>query len=488
MANRTALAVCLLVHVAGGATAASPPRPNIVLLLADDLGYGDVACHGHPDLQTPHLDAMAAAGLRFERFYAQSPVCSPTRGSCLTGRHPYRYGIYFANVGHLPPEELTLAELLKGAGYATGHFGKWHLGTLTKDERDGNRGGRQGTDHYSPPWENGFDTCFSTESKVPTWDPLLKPAGASDAGPWWDPVSEPTQAVAYGTAYWSNGRRVTEPLPGDDSRLIMDQSVAFIRRAVAQGRPFFAVVWFHAPHLPVVAGDEYAARYSRFDKYRQHYYGCITALDAQVGRLRDELRRLGVAHDTLLWFASDNGPEGAAGRAPGDAGPLRGRKRDLFEGGIRVPAILEWPARIAGGRTTRLPACTSDYLPTILDLLAIEPVDDRPLDGISLVPLIEGTMTSRPRPIFFETPGQVAVSDNRYKIIRRERAGAGRAGSGGDESPEQFMLFDLLADPGEQHDLADEHPEIVSRMATALEQWRAGCRASRNGADYSAVQ
>jgi len=143
-------------------------KPNIILMMADDLGWGDTGYNGHQRLQTPHLDQMAADGIRFNRFYAAAPVCCPTRGSCITGRHPYRYGIYFANTGHLPKDEMNLAEALKQEGYATGHFGKWHMGTLTKEVVDANRGGRKKNDsNYAPPWERGFDVCFSTESKSP---------------------------------------------------------------------------------------------------------------------------------------------------------------------------------------------------------------------------------------------------------------------------------------------------------------------------------
>jgi arylsulfatase A-like enzyme len=149
-------------------TTQAAEKPNVILIMCDDLGWGDVGFNGNKTIRTPHLDAMAKAGLKFNRFYAAAPVCSPTRGSCVTGRHPYRYGIPFANSGHMKPEELTLAELLKKQGYTTGHFGKWHLGTLTKTVKDANRGGPRGAKHFSPPQANGFDVCFSTESKVPT--------------------------------------------------------------------------------------------------------------------------------------------------------------------------------------------------------------------------------------------------------------------------------------------------------------------------------
>jgi len=235
-------------------------KPNIILCMCDDLGWGDVGFHGNNIVKTPNLDEMAAGGLRFDRFYSAAPVCSPTRGSCLTGRHPYRYGIFSANVGHIKSEELTLAEILRLHGYTTGHFGKWHLGTLTKTIKDANRGGPRGVAHYSPPWENGFDVCFSTESKVPTWDPMIKPSGWKDQR-WWNAVSEDTPIKPYGTHYWVGpGQYETENLEGDDSRIIMDRAIPFIQDAVKQKKPFFAVIWFHAPHWPVVTGPQYRSR------------------------------------------------------------------------------------------------------------------------------------------------------------------------------------------------------------------------------------
>ena len=478
LCRRLILLTALLSLGAGHAGAAAAPRPNVILMMADDLGWGDVGYRGHPDLKTPHLDALAAAGLRLDRFYAAAPVCSPTRGSCLTGRHPYRYGIFSANVGHLPQAEVTLAELLRREGYATGHFGKWHLGTLTKTEPDANRGGPRGADHYAPPDEHGFDVYFSTESKVPTFDPLWKPVNAGRQ--WWDPIADRRQAESYGTAYWSAGGRVTENTDGDDSRVILDRAIPFIRDAVRASQPFFAVIWFHAPHLPVVAGPAHQAAHAQRPGYQRNYFGCIAALDEQVGRLRAELRQLETADNTLLFFCSDNGPEGRAGSAPGTAGHLRGRKRDLFEGGIRVPAVVEWPGRIAPG-VSRVPCCTSDYLPTVRELLNL-PHDDRPLDGISLAPLFRGEMAERPRPIAFESAGQVALIDNRFKALHRP---GGRRDRRPSEGELRLMLFDLIADESETTDVAAEHPDVVKRMGEQLAQWRAECRASRAGQDYA---
>ena len=452
-------------------TTQAADKPNVILIMCDDLGWGDVGFNGNKIIRTPHLDAMAKAGLKFNRFYAAAPVCSPTRGSCVTGRHPYRYSIPFANSGHMKQEELTLAELLKKKGYTTGHFGKWHLGTLTKTVKDANRGGPRGAKHFSPPQANGFDVCFSTESKVPTWDPLLRPKG-NNSNKWWDAVSDTVEAKPYGTAYWNErGESVTENTRGDNSRVIMDRAIPFIRGAAKRGKPFFGIVWFHAPHLPVVAGPRHATMYAEFPKYEQHYYGCITALDEQVGRLRAELRALGIADDTLLFFCSDNGPEGQAGSAPGTAAHLSGRKRSLLEGGIRVPGLVEWPARIKPGRNTDIPCVTSDYLPTILDLVGAKPVAGRPIDGISLMPLLDGKLAKRGKPIGFESKGQLAWIGERFKLYR----GGGSA---------KFNLFDLVADPSEKTDLAKRQPGLAKRLAGELAAWRASCQASAAGEDY----
>ena len=447
-------------------------KPNIILIMCDDLGWGDVGFNGNKSIRTPHLDAMAKAGMKFNRFYAAAPVCSPTRGSCITGRHPYRYGIPFANSGHMKPEELTLAELLKKHGYTTGHFGKWHLGTLTKKVKDANRGGPRGKKHFSPPQLNGFDFCFSTESKVPTWDPLIRPKG-NNSRKWWDPVLENRNINPYGTAYWNErGQSITENTQGANSRVIMDRAIPFIRMATKAKQPFFSIIWFHTPHLPVVAGPKYMKMYNDHPKYAQHYYGCITAMDEQIGRLRSELRKLSVATNTLLFFCSDNGPEGQADTAPGSAGHLSGRKRSLLEGGIRVPGLAEWPAKIKPASTTKIPCVTSDYLPTILALLGIDPINDRPIDGINLLPLFDGKMVERNRPIGFESKGQTAWVGDRYKLYS----------SGKTKSEHQ--LFDLIADPSEKQNLVKREPALAKRLAKELADWRESCRASAAGRDY----
>jgi arylsulfatase A-like enzyme len=475
-------ALLLLSLAASGGIArlegAEATRPNVILCMADDMGWGDVAYNGHPAIKTPNLDAMARSCLRFDRFYAPT-VCSPTRGSCLTGRHPYRYGIFTANVGRLPTGERTVAEALKGLGYVTAHFGKWHLGTLTNDIQDGRRGGRDPS-VFSPPWLHGFDVSFSTEQAVPTWDPM--------------------KDQPFLTRYWTGpGRFATDNLDGDDSRVIMDRAIPFIRGAVGSRKPFLAVIWFHAPHEPVRAGDAYRAMYADRPVKEQHYYGCITALDEQVGRLRRELRDLGVADNTMLWFCSDNGPEGQAGRAPGSAGPFKGRKRDLWEGGIRVPGMLEWPAVVKGPRVVSIPCVTTDYLPTVLDYLGITLGPPRPIDGISLRPLIEGVMAERPAPIGFEFGNMAAWIDNRYKLVALLRGGgsdadedgrpavpsekATRKTQDGTKAVVKLLLFDIIADPKEETDLSADQPARVESMRARLEDWRRSCRRSLAGGD-----
>jgi len=440
-------------------------RPNIILCMADDMGWGDVGYNGNSIVKTPHLDEMSSQGIQFNRFYASSPVCSPTRGSCITGRFPYRYGITFANTGHLKKEEVSLAEVLKLHGYTTGHFGKWHLGSLTTTEEDSNRGGPKYKEHYSIPHENGFDVCFSTESKVPTYDPMITPIG-------WRGNEETDKP--FGTAYWDeNGEKITNNLSGDDSRVIMDRAIPFIENAAKEKKPFFTVIWFHAPHLPIVAGDEHRKYYTDLTKNEQHYFGCITALDEQMGRLRQKLDELGISENTMLWFTSDNGPEGGSlsPESPGSAGPYKGRKRSLHEGGVRVPGLLVWPHAVKKPFSTGIPASTLDYFPTVLDVLGYKLPDNRPIDGVSLKPLINGKMKQRSMPIGFESGIQQAFMNNQYKIYSSDEG-------------KSFELFDITTDSAESKNIIDQFPDVANDLIQQLHEWRASCSNSNEGMDY----
>jgi arylsulfatase A-like enzyme len=439
--------------------------------MADDLGWGDTAYNGHPVLKTPNLDAMAGNGLRFDRFYAGAPVCSPTRGSVLTGRHPSRYGILTANHGHLKAEETCLAEVLGGLGYATGHFGKWHLGTLTTDF-SGKGPRRKPQANFMTPGMAGFDEWFSTEYAVATWDPYSKDNAHG--------ISDPR------TLYWHNGRNITngpaEGLTGCDSRIIMDKALPFVEQAVEQRKPFFAVIWFHAPHAPVVGGPEYRAEYPEAPEQVQHYYAAVSALDAQMGRLRTALRALGVADQTLLWFCSDNGPEGnpeKTGRYQGSAGPFRGRKRSLYEGGVRVPGIIEWPARIPVARRTDFPAVTSDMFPTVLATLGHRLPQERrrPYDGVSLLPLLEGRLEERSQPIGFQFQGMASLTSQRHKLVHNPTRKRPRSDNGTTPVAE-WELYDLSQDPSERKNVAAQHPETVDRMREELRAWQRSCESS----------
>ncbi len=452
------------------------PPTNIILIMADDQGWGDVGYNGHPYLKTPNLDAMAKNGAVFNRFYSAGSVCSPTRASVMTGRHPERMGICNANCGHIKAEEITLAELVKKKGYRTGHFGKWHLGTLTKDILDANRGGRKQNDiHYAPPLAHGFDVSFVTESKVPTWDPMITPPKSSG-----DVNGKLKEGQPFGTYYWTGpGARATENLEGDDSRVIMDRVIPFIENAVADQLPFLSIVWFHAPHLPVLTGEKYKSLYPGLSEDQQEYYGVISALDEQVGRLRNKLKDLGIADNTLVFYTSDNGPETKKveregkqfyGRTQGITKGLRGRKRSLHEGGIRVPGIVEWPAKIKARTVVDVPCFTSDYFPTIAKILEIDLEQyKRPFDGEDLQPYWSKQKQKREKPLAFLYNKQFALIDNHFKLY-------------GDADGLEF--YNLKKDQAEQIDISALHPDKFNSLQTIYQNWLTSVQNSNANGDY----
>jgi arylsulfatase A-like enzyme len=445
--------------------------------MADDLGYGDVGFNGNKIIQTPNLDAMARDGIRFTRFYAGGPVCSPTRGTCLTGRHYFRYGIFSASVGYLPAQEITIAKVCKSLGYTTGHFGKWHLASVSKTGPTMPEYKENRLTKYAPPWERDYDESFTTECNVPTWNP----AKDLEKYKW-----------VFRLPFWHNGKVETENLDGPAARVVMDRVIPFVRRSAKNNEPFMATVWFHEPHEPVVAGPEHRAMYKEFSEGQQHYYGCITAMDEQIGRLRTELRKLGIADNTMVCFCSDNGPEGmtSGGRqnwcrnSRGVTAGLRGRKRSLFEGGLVGPALLEWPAHARPGRAVDVPCSTLDYLPTMLNLLGYTMPDKRPIDGTNLQPLIDGKMKNRPKPIpfWFVKPSKkamhgsptLALIDNNFKFLTNLS-----------QDGQEDMLFDLAKDPGEQDNIIADHRGKAAAMRAYLSKWAESCRQSHSGADYS---
>ena len=436
--------------------------PNIILIMTDDLGWGDVGFNGNKVIKTPCLDQLASEGMVFDRFYAGCAVSSPTRASVLTGRNPFRTGVFHANTGILRPEEETLPELLQQQGYYTGHFGKWHLGTLTHTENDANRAKPGNTALYNLPRDHGYIESFVTESKVPTYDPMKRPEKCD--GRFWDALPAGEKGVPYRTSYWNHqGEKVTENLEGDDSRVIMDRVLPFIQKSKAADRPFFSVVWFHTPHLPCVASPEYAKMYANYPLQERNYYGCISAMDEQVGRLVEFLKKEGLYDNTILCFCSDNGPEL---RTPGTTAGLRGKKRDLYEGGIRVPSFVVWPGQIPAGRTNHI-AATFDYLPSFADLLSLRKPAYQ-IDGESLKDFLESG-TARQKPLVFLVPKQGAVIEQQYKLFYQ----AGK-----------YELYDIENDPYEKNDISVQHPEVTERLKKVLDESIDSCEKSYEGEEY----
>lgn len=437
-------------------------KPNIILMMADDLGWGDTGFNGNDQNLTPNMDKLADMGMTFSRFYSASPVCSPTRASCLTGRNPFRLGVPNANTGHLQKSETSLAEVLKEAGYNTGHFGKWHLGTFTTTMSDANRGKPGNISHVSIPSDHGFDEFFSTESKVPTWDPMKKPktfntaAGESLRFGWTALVND-ADSMFYNTRYWTALEKPEfENTDGNDSRVIMDRAIEFIERSSDDATPFFSVIWFHAPHLPVVVPEEYKSRFGDNNNQVRLYYGAISGLDEEVGRLWKALEENKIEENTLIFFCSDNGPEV---RTPGSAGPFRGMKRDLYEGGIRVPAFIVWPKKIGQGMKTDFPAFTSDYLPTIVDILDLPVIDNgKVIDGISLGPALFKDSKKRESPMGFLYQKRISWVTHQYKLISLDKG-------------KTFELYDILNDPSEKNNIIESSPELRDELKADLDKW-----------------
>ncbi len=459
--------MCVLLGLFAVQSPANSPsnRPNIILIMADDMGWGDTSYSGNPVQQTPHLDQMVEDGIRFDRFYSAAAVCAPTRASVMTGSTPLRVDIQRATTGHIRNRFELLPEYFRDRGYATGHFGKWHLGSLSRDPVDFPEQGRDPVKDYSPPWENGFDVCFSTHNVVPTWNPMEVP----DQGGNWN-CQRRTDDGWWGQHYFDEtGRMFSHENPmlrGDDSRIIMNRVLPFIESRNNTKQPFLATVWFHAPHTPTVAGGKFLELYK--DEEGRHHYGAISAMDTQIGRLRNRLEKLGISDNTLIWFCSDNG---AARHNPnfgdyggyGSNGDLRDWKGSFFEGGIRVPGVLVFP-KLGEKRVISAPACTSDIYPTLVDLVFGEN-PRQPEDGVSLLSLLSGRQIERGSPIAFGTsPKHRVILGDRYKLHSFQDAGETR-----------WELYDLILDRGEMMDISAQKPEVVKRLKDELDDWQQSC-------------
>lgn len=480
----------------GSLTAA---QPNIVLMMGDDHGWEETGYHGHPHVKTPVLDEIAATGLRFDCFYAAHPSCSPTRGSFLTGRHPNRYGT-FAPGWSLRPQEVTIAHILSKAGYRCGHFGKWHVGAVKAS---------------SPvnPGAMGFHEWVSHDNFFE-----LNPSLSRNGGP-------------------------PQVLPGESSEVIVREAIEFIDRARRDDKPFFTIIWFGSPHEPysglpadLALYDDLPGKYTKKvsltsnetggqttrpqGEVLRERYAEITAMDRAIGQLRKHLAAKGLRQDTLLFYCGDNGTSSDAALGV----PHRGAKGQVYDGGILVPGLVEWPAKISSPRTTNFRASTSDLLPTMAAIVG-QGVPNRPIDGIDLSPVLDGKHTERPSPLFFwayemgpraksnpvpwidielqkgTTPlaklaggkatrdfknfrhppivdsdyrGARAVIDGKFKLVVHEQK----------ESSPKRELFNLEADPAEKSNLIGEQSATAERLQARLTQWQKSVLHSLSGADY----
>ncbi|MCG6924685.1 MAG: arylsulfatase [Acidobacteria bacterium] len=425
-----------LASVSPAATPAAGERPNVVLIMTDDQGYGDLGAHGNPVIQTPRLDRLAAESVELAAFYV-SPVCAPTRASLLTGRYHQRTGVMSVTSGYetMDADEVTLAEVLGAAGYRTALFGKWHLG------------------EYYPwvPHAQGFDEYVG-----------FRPGHLDDD--YFDPVLE------------HNG----QPLPtrGYITDILTDHAIRFVEDN--RERPFFVYLPYNAPHTPLFVPERYARPY--FDRGLPErtalVYGMIQSIDENVGRLLDRLDALDLARDTIVIFLSDNGPIwgwSEASPARYNAG-LRAQKFTVFEGGIRVPFFIRWPGRLEPGLRLDEPAAHIDVLPTLLDYCGVDLPAGVEIDGVSLRRLLEGGPWPA-RTLFMQYalettrdpaphPGSVART-RRFKMVQgRDTAPWGR-----ERPPVPNRLFDLLADRGEQNDLAMEVPERLAALDRQYTAW-----------------
>ena len=416
-------------------TSAQPARrpPNIVFILADDMGYADVACYGRPDLQTPNIDGLAARGVRLLQGYANSAVCTATRVGLITGRYQYRLrigleeplatGAAFSSIG-LPPEHPTLPSLLRAAGYGTTLVGKWHLGLLPAfgplqsgyDHFFGFRGGA--VDYYS---HNG------TDQKPDLWDDNV-----------------PVERAGYLT------------------RLLGDRAVDVVKAYAKTRQPFLLSLHFNAPHWPWEApGDEAesarirATSLNHFDGGSQKtYQRMIAELDAQVGRVVETLKSNGLAENTIVIFTSDNGGERFA-----DTWPFTGRKTELLEGGLRIPAIITWPATLPQNKTSEQVAISMDWLPTLLAAAGRAPDPARPADGVNLLPMLQdGRTVSRTLFWRYKSNAQRAVRDGDFKYLKIR---------------ENTFLFNVADDPMERANLKTRRPDVYARLAKDWLAWNA---------------
>lgn len=413
-----------------GAEAPSPARkPNIITILADDLGSGDVGFMGCEDIPTPNLDSIAKHGVRFTCGLVSHPLCSPTRAGLLTGRYQQRFGHEYnpqydpsdAKAG-LPTSEVTLPQLLKQAGYATGIVGKWHLGAAPE--------------HH--PLKRGFDEQF----------------GFIGGGHDYFKANPPGETHEYLIPIERNGQPVEEKEYLTDA--FSREAAAFVRRHAA--RPFFLYLAYNAPHAPLQAPEKYLARIARIeDTNRRLFAAMMVAVDDGVGALLATLRELRLENDTLIFFLSDNGGPTRFGATNGT---LRGEKGSVCEGGIRVPFAVQWRGRLPEGKDYAQPVISLDIFATALAAAGVQPPADRKIDGVNLLPYLLGERAGTPHERLFWRIGggaSYAVREGRWKMVKL--------------GPADPMLYDLETDPRESVNLAERQPEVLKRLVAAFNDW-----------------
>ncbi|WP_165072194.1 sulfatase-like hydrolase/transferase [Paludisphaera rhizosphaerae] len=415
-----------------GSAKSGEHRPNVVLIVADDLGWGDVGFNGRKEWSTPHLDRLAAQGLKLDRCYAAAPICAPSRGAFLTGKSPIHSGVA-RNSDDLPSAQTTIAEALKPVGYATGVFGKWHHGRPPAGERD-----------YVHPLDQGFDAFFGYTDATAAWEKFPK-------------------------QLWDGRRRV--PVAGYADDLFTDRALDFLDRR--REEPFFLYLAYIAPHFTVAAPAEEVEKHrgrvpepTPGQEFGSHYAAMVTRLDTNVGRVLDRLDALGLREETLIVFTSDNGATFEAGNVGASAaldsnGPFRGQKRTLWEGGLRVPTVVRWPGRIAAGSASNEVFGLIDLLPTFAAAAGATVPPSWHVDGLDVLPVWLGKGSLPPRALFWkwrdEGSDQIAAMQGDLKLV------VTRGGK-----PE---LYDVAHDPGERRDVSAQHPEYVEALKSSLDAW-----------------
>ncbi len=433
------LIALLLIFVTGKLQSA---QPNVVILLADDLGYKDVSCYGGP-VKTPAIDSLAEAGIRFSDFYSGCAVCSPSRATLLTGRHHIRTGVYSwihdpSQKSHLLKREVTLAEVLKGAGYETAHVGKWHLGLPSKK--------------YDKPTpdQHGFDYWFAT------WN---------NASP---SHKDPNNFIRNGKA--------VGPLKGYSCQIVVDEALQWLDRHRSKEKPFYLNVWFHEPHAPIAAPDSIVKTYGKQNDRAAIYSGTIDNTDRAIKRLLEKLKEVSPVENTLIIYASDNGSY-----RDDRTGGLRGRKGMNWEGGIRVPGIFSWPGTIKKGIVSGEPAGLVDVLPTVCGLLKLDQPKGIHLDGSDLTPILKGETKSfnrhqalywhlqKSRPIVAIRSGDYSlVADPDYQISKNnmfQEKWIPIVKAGGYKN---FRLYNLKEDPSQSQDLSAQQPKLLNELKEKL--------------------